>query len=154
MNVAKFNSLKTKIVSDQSKEEIIKFFKECSIPYPGYMFTFLKEQGCINETSKWRYRFQSEPILERVFEAGREKAKNYTKKYQNKEVSNNNPYPMNSSEFKLFEDLTKQKKALQATKTVEPVKVSKVSTFEKDAEQEAVDFLKQRGYKIFKYVEI
>lgn len=39
-------------------------------------------------------------------------------------------------------------------KIVEPVKVSKVSTFEKDAELEAIDFLKQRGYKIFKYVEI
>lgn len=154
MNVAKFNSLKTKIVSDQSKEEIIKFFKECSIPYPEHMFTFLKEQGCINETSRWRYRFQSEPILGRVLEAGREKAKNYYGKYKNKEVSNNNPYPMNSSEFKLFEDLTKQKKALQATKTVETVKIDKTSSFEADAELEAIDFLKQKGYKIFKYVEI
>ena len=125
MDIAKLNQIKSTLESTTvSKEEILSLLKVAGVKYPGSVFTHLKNANVISRVTRNQYRFQKEPILKAMVEAGEKEAYKEKKKY-------NGRYYTDKSTIAYLEDSPKV-----------------------DVEKSAIELLKKKGYRIFKSVEI
>ena len=125
MDIAKLNQIKSTLESTTvSKKEVLALLKAASVKYPESVFTHLKNANVISKVAQNQYRFQKEPILKSMVEAGEKEAYKEKKKY-------NDQHYVSKSTTASFEDSPKV-----------------------DVEKSAIELLKKKGYRIFKYVEI
>ena len=120
MDIAKLNQIKYNLENTTvSKKQILDVLKVADVKYPESVFTHLKNANVISKVTRNQYRFQKEPILKVMVEAGEKEAYKEKKKY-------NDQYCTSKSTTDSLED----------------------------AEKSAIELLKKKGYRIFKYVEI
>lgn len=125
MDIAKLNQIKNTLENTTvSKKEVLALLKVAGVKYPGSVFTHLKNANVISRVTRNQYRFQKEPILKAMVEAGEKEAYKEKKKY-------NDHYYVDKSTTVSSEDSPKV-----------------------DVEKSAIELLKKKGYRIFKYVEI
>ena len=125
MDTAKLNQIKNTLENTTvSKKEILTLLRDAGVKYPNSVFTHLKNANVIRTLTRNQYRFQKEPILKAMVEAGEKEAYKEKKKY-------NDQYHVNKSTTVSLEDTSKV-----------------------DIEKSAIELLKKKGYRIFKYVEI
>lgn len=125
MDIAKLNQIKNTLENTTvSKKEVLSLLKVAGVKYPESVFTHLKNANVISKVAWNQYRFQKEPILKAMVEAGEKEAYKEKKKY------NDRYYTSKST-------------------TVSPEDSPKV-----DVEKSAIELLKKKGYRIFKYVEV
>ena len=120
MDIAKLNQIKNTLENiTVSKEEILSLLKVAGVKYPESVFTHLKNAKVVSKVTRNQYRFQKEPILKVMVEAGEKEAYKARKKYNDRYYGSKD-----------------------TTDSLE------------DAEKSAIELLKKKGYRIFKYVEI
>lgn len=125
MDIAKLNQIKSTLENTiVSKKEVLALLKVAGVKYPESVFTHLKNANAVNRVARNQYRFQKEPILKAMVEAGEKEAYKEKKKY-------NDQYNANKS-----------------------TTVSSKDSPKVDVEQSAIELLKKKGYRIFKYVEV
>ncbi len=125
MDIAKLNQIKGNLENTiVSKKEALAILKVANVKYPESVFTHLKNANAISRVARNQYRFQKEPILKAMVEAGEREAYKEKKKY-------NDQYYVSKSTTTSLEDSPKV-----------------------DVEQSAIELLKKKGYRIFKYVEV
>lgn len=112
-----------------SKEAIVTCLKESQVKYPEYVFKHLKDANVLLPMGKGKYTFKKDPILYSVIETGEKLAAKRQATYENK---SNKQVIGREEVFK------------NAEKSIPVI----------SAEESAIDFLKKKGYKIFKYVEV
>jgi hypothetical protein len=120
MDIAKLNQIKNNLENTTvSKKQILDVLKVADVKYPESVFTHLKNANVISTLARNQYRFQKEPILKVMVEAGEKEAYKARKKYNDRYYGSKD-----------------------TTDSLE------------DAEKSAIELLKKKGYRIFKYVEI
>ena len=125
MDIAKLNQIKSTLESTTvSKKEVLALLKVAGVKYPNSVFTHLKNANVVSKVARNQYRFQKEPILKAMVEAGEKEAYKEKKKY-------NDQYNVNKS-----------------------TTVSSKDSPKVDVEKSAIELLKKKGYRIFRYVEI
>ena len=125
MDIAKLNQIKNTLENTTvSKKEVLALLKVAGVKYPESVLTHLKNANVISKVTRNQYRFQKEPILKSMVEAGEMEAYKEKKKY-------NDQY-------------TRSKSTTVSSKDSPKVNV----------EQSAIELLKKKGYRIFKYVEV
>ena len=125
MDIAKLNQIKNNLENTTvSKKQILDVLKVADVKYPESVFTHLKNANVISKVTRNQYRFQKEPILKVMVEAGEKEAYKEKKKY-------NDQYGVNKSTTSSSEDSPKV-----------------------DIEKAAIELLKKKGYRVFKYVEV
>ena len=125
MDIAKLNQIKNNLENTTvSKKQILDVLKVADVKYPESVFTHLKNANVISRVARNQYRFQKEPILKAMVEAGEKEAYKEKKKY-------NDQYGVNKSTTSFSEDSPKV-----------------------DIEKAAIELLKKKGYRVFKYVEV
>ena len=123
------NNLNGKVIS---KKEMIALLKEASVRYPEFVFSHLRRANVVDMLNYNRYRFQKEPILKSVVESGEKEASKLYKKYTKNSIENKTEaYKVND--------------VFRKAEGVVPVV---------NSEEVAIELLKRKGYKIFKYVEV
>ena len=125
MYIAKLNQIKNNLENTTvSKKQILDVLKVADVKYPESVFTHLKNANVISTLARNQYRFQKEPILKAMVEAGEKEAYKEKKKYNDRQY-------VGKSTTAFSEDSPKV-----------------------DIEKSAIELLKKKGYRIFKYVEI
>ena len=125
MDIAKLNQIKNTLENTTvSKKEILTLLRDAGVKYPQAVFTHLKNANVIRTLTRNQYRFQKEPILKVMVEAGEKEAYKEKKKYNDRQY-------VSKSTTASSEDSPKV-----------------------DIEKSAIELLKKKGYRIFKYVEI
>ena len=82
MDIAKLNQIKNTLENTTvSKKEVLALLKVAGVKYPGSVFTHLKNANVISTVTRNQYRFQKEPILKAMVEAGEKEAYKEKKKY-------------------------------------------------------------------------
>lgn len=161
--ITRLNTLRQQFRGETfTKTAMVSKFKENKITYPDFVFNFLRKQDCIERLGHSEFRFQEEPILKSVLDEGIRQARIYfnpkKKDLRIEETSVEAPKEQyTTEEFEQMLANARKEFAKFPSVREEPV-VEKQVEYKPTAfqltEEESINFLKQRGYKIFKYQEV